>query len=39
MIDMWNTASRYTVEELARLTDLGNLDFDLLADTDDGGER
>lgn len=33
LIDMWNTASRYSVEELARLTDLGNLDFDLLADT------
>jgi hypothetical protein len=29
---MWNTGSRYTVEELASLVGLGALDFDLLAD-------
>lgn len=32
LIDLWNTASRYTVEELARLLGLGELSFDLLAD-------
>ena len=32
LIDLWNTASRYTVEELARLVGFGELDFDLLAD-------
>ncbi|HJR06366.1 MAG TPA: hypothetical protein VJ842_03825 [Pyrinomonadaceae bacterium] len=32
LIDMWNTGSRYTVEELASLVGLGALDFDLLAD-------
>jgi hypothetical protein len=33
LIDLWNTASRYTVEELARLVGFGGLSFDLLADT------
>lgn len=33
LIDMWNTASRYTVEELASLVGLGALNFDLLADS------
>ncbi len=33
LIDLWNTASRYSVEELARLLGLGELSFDLLADT------
>jgi hypothetical protein len=32
LIDLWNTSSRYTVEELARLLGLGELSFDLLAD-------
>lgn len=32
LIDMWNTGSRYTVEELASLAGLGDLNFDLLAD-------
>lgn len=32
LIDVWNTASRYRVEELARLVGAGELDFDLLAD-------
>ncbi|HVF57611.1 MAG TPA: hypothetical protein VM934_15755 [Pyrinomonadaceae bacterium] len=32
LIDLWNTASRYPVEELARLVWGGELDFDLLAD-------
>lgn len=32
LMDMRNTASRYAVEELAQLTDLGRLDFELLAD-------
>ncbi|HEX8474302.1 MAG TPA: hypothetical protein VF666_09745 [Pyrinomonadaceae bacterium] len=32
LIDVWNTASRYRVEELARLIGAGELDFDLLAD-------
>ncbi|HEY9401058.1 MAG TPA: hypothetical protein VIQ24_00090 [Pyrinomonadaceae bacterium] len=32
LIDMWNTGSRYTVEELASLVGLGALSFDLLAD-------
>jgi hypothetical protein len=30
---MWNTGSRYTVEELASLVGLGALSFDLLADS------
>jgi hypothetical protein len=30
--DVWNTASRYTVEELARLVWGGELSFELLAD-------
>jgi len=33
LIDMWNTGSRYTVEELASLLDLGELNFGLLADS------
>jgi hypothetical protein len=33
LIDMWNTSSRYTVEELARLTGFGEISFDLLAET------
>jgi hypothetical protein len=33
LIDMWNTGSRYTVEELASLAGLGALSFDLLADS------
>jgi hypothetical protein len=33
LIDMWNTGSRYTVEELASLVGLGALNFDLLADS------
>lgn len=32
LIDLWNTSSRYNVEELARLLGLGELSFDLLAD-------
>ncbi len=32
LIDVWNTASRYHAEELARLLWGGDLDFDLLAD-------
>lgn len=32
IIDIWNTGHRYTVEELARLLGLGELDFDGLAD-------
>jgi hypothetical protein len=32
LIDVWNTASRYTAEELARLVWGGELSFDLLAD-------
>ena len=33
LIDVWNTASRHTVEELARLVWGGALSFDLMADT------
>jgi oligoendopeptidase F len=33
LIDLWNTSSRYSVEELARLLGLGELSFDLLAET------
>ncbi|HEX8143932.1 MAG TPA: hypothetical protein VF553_15140 [Pyrinomonadaceae bacterium] len=33
LIDLWNTASRYTVEELARLVGFGEISFDFLADT------
>ncbi|MDQ5836727.1 MAG: hypothetical protein M3379_08110, partial [Acidobacteriota bacterium] len=33
LIDVWSTASRYTVEELARLLWSGALSFDLMADT------
>ncbi|HEV2880881.1 MAG TPA: hypothetical protein VGX24_06190 [Pyrinomonadaceae bacterium] len=33
LIDMWNTGSRYTVEELASLVGLGALSFDMLADS------
>jgi hypothetical protein len=32
LIDIWNTASRYSVEELARLVWGGALSFDLMAD-------
>ncbi|HEV2707469.1 MAG TPA: hypothetical protein VGV59_16245 [Pyrinomonadaceae bacterium] len=32
LIDIWNTASRYGVEELARLVGVGELSFELLAD-------
>jgi hypothetical protein len=33
LIDLWNTASRYSVEELARLIGIGEIDFDLLAES------
>jgi hypothetical protein len=33
LIDVWNTASRYAVEDLARLVWGGTLSFDLTADT------
>lgn len=33
LIDLWNTSSRYNVEELARLIGFGEVSFDLLADT------
>lgn len=33
LIDLWNTSSRYTVEELARLIGFGEISFDLLAET------
>jgi hypothetical protein len=33
LIDLWNTASRYSVEELARLIGFGEISFDFLADT------
>lgn len=33
LIDLWNTASRYSVEELSRQLGLGDLSFDLLAET------
>lgn len=33
LIDLWNTASRYRVEELARLVGFGEISFDFLADT------
>jgi hypothetical protein len=32
LIDLWNTSSRYTVEELAKLIGFGELSFELLAD-------
>ncbi|HUQ33436.1 MAG TPA: hypothetical protein VM095_15045 [Pyrinomonadaceae bacterium] len=32
LIDLWNTSSRYTVEELAELIGFGEISFDLLAD-------
>ena len=32
LIDLWNTASRYSVEELARQIGFGDLSFDLLAE-------
>jgi hypothetical protein len=42
LIDVWNTASRYSAEELARLAWGGELSFDLLADASvaalDGGD-
>ncbi len=33
LIDMWNTSSRYSVEELAHLIGAGSLNIDLLAET------
>lgn len=33
LIDLWNTSSRYTVEELAQLIGFGEISFDLLAET------
>lgn len=33
LIDLWNTSSRYTVEELAKLIGFGELNFELLADS------
>jgi hypothetical protein len=33
LIDLWNTSSRYTVEELASLIGLGEISFELLADS------
>jgi hypothetical protein len=33
LIDLWNTASRYSVEELAGLIGFGEISFDFLADT------
>lgn len=33
LIDLWNTSSRYTVEELASLIGFGEISFDLLADS------
>ncbi|MBA3765923.1 MAG: hypothetical protein H0W99_02830 [Acidobacteria bacterium] len=33
LIDLWNTASRYTVEELARLIGFGEISFDFLAES------
>lgn len=32
IIDLWNTGHRYTIEELAQIIGLGDLDFDALAD-------
>jgi hypothetical protein len=37
LVDVWNTASRYGAEELARLLWGGELSFDLLADASLGG--
>ncbi len=33
LIDLWNTSSRYTVEELAKLIGFGELSFELLAES------
>jgi hypothetical protein len=33
LIDLWNTASRYSVEELAQHIGFGDISFELLADT------
>jgi hypothetical protein len=33
LIDLWNTSSRYTVEELAKLIGFNELSFELLADS------
>jgi hypothetical protein len=33
LIDLWNTSSRYTVEELAKLVGFGELSFELLAES------
>jgi hypothetical protein len=32
LVDLWNTASRYSVEELARLIGFGEISFDLIAE-------
>ena len=32
LVDLWNTSSRYSVEELASEIGFGELDFDLLAE-------
>ena len=39
LIDLWNTGSRYTVEELAALAGLGELNFELLADSAEAALR
>lgn len=39
LIDLWNTGSRYTLEELASLAGIGELNFDLLADTSEATLR
>lgn len=39
LIDLWNTGSRYTLEELAALAGLGELNFDLLADSTEAALR
>jgi hypothetical protein len=39
LIDLWNTGSRYTVEELAALAGFGELNFDLLADSTEAALR
>jgi hypothetical protein len=39
LIDLWNTGARHTVEELASLAGLGELNFDLLADSTEAALR
>jgi hypothetical protein len=39
LIDLWNTGARYTVEELASLAGLGELNFDLVADSTEAALR